>query len=163
MTNRHSLKLSKISKRSCMPRTIQNHMWHSVLRVSTVRLGGEGKYVFELQIFAINLSDLRIWKKKKKLRIANQLKILARFSDCIYPDVSFSIWIVNFWSAFVSLLVFCWPVFSVSFISMSDYNQFLLQFLFDLRYHFFKENFLNNIYKHIRWTTLDLPIDPGTH
>ena len=46
---------------------------------------------------------------------------------------------------------------------MSDYNQFLLQFLFDLRYHFFKENFLNNIYKHIRWTTLDLPIDPGTH
>ena len=48
---------------------------------------------------------------------------------------------------------------------MSDYNQFLLQFLFDLRYHFFKENLnlLNNIYKHIRWTTLDLTIDPGTH
>ena len=43
MTNRHPLKLSKISKRSCMPRTIQNHMWQGVLRVSTVLLGGEGK------------------------------------------------------------------------------------------------------------------------
>ena len=48
LTNRHPFKLSKISKRSCMARTIQNEkttkmFWRNVLRVSTVRLGGEGK------------------------------------------------------------------------------------------------------------------------
>ena len=97
LTNRHPLKLSQ---RSCMLSTIQNDMWHRVLRVSTVRLGGEGRKFFELQTFAIDLSDLRIWKK---LRIANQLKILARFSDFIYPEVSFSSWIVNFRSVLVTL------------------------------------------------------------
>ena len=124
--------------------------WRSVLRVSTVRLGGEGKQVFELRIFATNLWHLRIWKKTAN---RNKLKIFARFSDSIHPEVSFSSWIVNFWSAFVDLLVFCLQVLSVSFISRSDYNQFLLEFLFDLRDHFLKK--LNNISKHIHWTTLD--------
>ena len=108
LTNRHPLKLSQ---RSCMLSTIQNHMWHRVLRVSKVRLGGEGRKFFELQTFAIDLSDLRIWKK---LRIANQLKILARFSDCIYPEVSIRSGTESSifqWSAFVGLLVLCWPFF----------------------------------------------------
>ena len=112
LTNRQTLKLSQ---RSCMLSTIQNHMWHRVLRVSTVRLGGEGRKFFELQTFAIDLSDLRIWKK---LRIANQLKILARFSDCIYPEVSIRSGTESSifqWSAFVGLLGLCWPFF-ISFI-----------------------------------------------
>ena len=119
---------------------------------------------FELQTFAIDLSDLRIWKK---LRIANQLKILARFSDCIYPKVSIRSGTESSifqWSAFVGLLVLCWPFFlSVSFISWRAYHKFRLEFSFDLRDHFFKENVCNNSSKHIRWTILDLPIDQGTH
>ena len=65
LTNRHPFKLSKISKRSCIPRTIQNQKATKIFlaqrfRVSTVRLGGEGKQVFELRIFATNLWHLRI-------------------------------------------------------------------------------------------------------
>ena len=127
-------------------------MWQGVLRVSTVLLGGEGKSGFSRIADFCNkfIGFANLKKKKKKLRIANRLKILARFSDCIYPEVCS----VVESSIFGRLLSACWcfvdQFFSVSFISRSDYNQFLLEFLFDLRDHFLKENLLNNIYKHIR-------------
>ena len=59
--------------------------WRSVLRVSTVRLRGEGKQVFKLRIFAINVWDLWIWTKTANGKLAENFSSIFG----LYPSRSF--------------------------------------------------------------------------
>ena len=126
--------LTKLSQRSCMPSTIQNsHMWHRVLRVSTVRQGVRvdsfSNYRLLQQIYRIcEFEKTANRKSAKNFQLDFRTVSIQKFRFA--QELNRQFFSGRLLQAFV--------------------DKFRLEFSFDLRDHLFKENVRNNISKHIR-------------